>query len=95
MSADIFQVADLINEDIMIIRYANQDGRFAASFDDGEIKGDGVLISCYGEGKSPMEALYNYCQQIATKTIVFNSHSKERRKEFKMPETLTVGKEAP
>jgi len=94
MSADIFQIADLIGEDIRIFRYANQDGRFSASFEGGEIKSDGVLISSYGDGKSPMEAIFNYCSKIAGKTIVFNSYSKERRKEFRMPEVLTVGKEA-
>lgn len=88
MSANIFQIADLINEEIRIMYYPNKNGRFCASFQDGEVKGDGVLMSLYGDGKSPMEAINAYCSKIAGQTVVFNSYSKERRKEFKMPQTL-------
>ena len=44
-----------------------------------EVKGDSVLISAYGDGATPEEAIINYYNQIVGKTLVCNAYGKNRK----------------
>ena len=85
---NILELADILEASIEIFYYPNQDGRFCASFRGCEIKGDGVLCSGHGNGKTPFEAINNYANEIVGKVLIFNASSKEFRREFKCPNTL-------
>ena len=85
------EYADAINAEIKIIRYANQEERWIADFEDAEIKESktsGVLIGMWGEGKSPHEALANYVSSIRGKILVFNAGDPKYRREFVEPVKL-------
>lgn len=62
----------------------NQSDRFYAKFTGGEIKGNGVLSSVFGNGSTPEEAIENYAKHISEKTLVFDARS-IRRKEINVP----------
>lgn len=86
--------------DMMIERFANEHGlvmeirerprpendpaRFYAFFKHSEIKGDGVLIGEYGNGRTEEEAIRNYAKAISLKTLVLDSYTPERR-EIEVP----------
>lgn len=90
MSLSIFVFADLINCNIEFRRYANQDGRWYVAFEDSEISEPGILVSRYGTGKSMIDALENYVQQIKGQTLVLNSGT-DRRQQYTVPEYLIIG----
>lgn len=81
----ITEYADAMNQELEIRYYPNQDVRFSAQFVHCEIKGDGVLTSAYGSGRTPQNALDDYVKQISGKTIVLNE-----MREFIVPTTLTI-----
>lgn len=54
-------------------------GRFIASFKDCEEKGDGVLISAYGNGNTEEEAISDYARRISGKTLALHSTSISRK----------------
>jgi hypothetical protein len=76
---NIYEFADEINKELIITRYAQQNGRFVADFEYAEIKDDGMLVSIYGEGQSPTEALNDYVDQISGRTLVFDAVGNERQ----------------
>jgi hypothetical protein len=76
---NIYEFADEINKELIITRYAQQNGRFVADFEYAEVKDDGMLVSIYGEGQSPIEALNDYVDQISGKTIVFDAAGNKRQ----------------
>jgi len=86
----IYELSDLMKTDIIWTRYSNQCKRHTAKFEYTEIKDDPILISTYGDGDTPAEALEHYVEKIRGKTLVVNAMSKTERKEFGVPETLTV-----
>jgi hypothetical protein len=50
---NIFEIADITNAKLIITRCNNQNNRFMAEFENGEIK-DGHIFCCvYGNGKTP------------------------------------------
>lgn len=59
-------------------------GRFIASFEHCEEKGDGVLIGAYGNGNTEEEAIEDYGRRISGKMIVLNA-STQVRKEMRVP----------
>lgn len=88
MLVSIFEFADIINKEIVIRYYPNQNHRFTADFDESEIIEKGrehLLCGTYGNGKSFDEALLDYCKKISGQKIVFNAMNKERRQEFQIP----------
>lgn len=85
---DITEYADVIGRELEIRYYPSQNHRFSAQFNGAEVKGDGVLSSSFGDGKTPDEALINYLAEIRGRTIVFNA-SRPNRAEFIVPETVT------
>jgi hypothetical protein len=76
---NIYEFADGLNEELTITRYPQQDNRFTADFGGGEVKDGGMLVSRYGEGQSPVEALNDYAAQISGKTLVFDAYGDARR----------------
>jgi CBS domain containing-hemolysin-like protein len=81
------QFAEIIGVDILLRRYAGQNGRWMAQLDRAEVKGDGVLIGSYGNDSSPSAAIADYCRQIAGKTIFVTSGS-QGRQTFNVPKDL-------
>jgi hypothetical protein len=82
---NIYEFADVINKELIITRYPQQNGRFVADLEYAEVKDDGMLVSSGGEGQNPIEALNNYAAQISGKTIVFDAYGSKRR-EYLVPE---------
>jgi hypothetical protein len=87
---NIYEFADIINKNIIITRYANQNGRFSAHFDRCNIAQGDLLRGEYGDGKTPQEALNNYKNAIAGKTLVFNAMSDTNRQEYVAPKIADV-----
>jgi len=58
--------------------------RFYAHFKGVEVKGDGVLIGSFGNGRTPEEAISDYAREINLKTIIIDSMNKNRR-EIQVP----------
>jgi len=86
----ITEFADMIDEQIRLTYYPNQNMRWSASFERGEIKESPratTLLSTFGDGKTPYEALKNLVPKIEGKTIVFNAMG-DNRKVFKVPRGL-------
>ncbi len=81
---DIEQYADIIGSDIVITRYANQDGRYTASFENCEIMDGGLLLGEYGNSYTALGAINDYTGKISKKRIVFNA-MKENRVEYNVP----------
>jgi hypothetical protein len=85
---NLYEYADIIDARLCIIRYANQDGRFSADFEYSEIKQDSCLLSEYGRGKTPQEALNDYKNRIVGKTLVFHAGNKHLRREYIVPSKM-------
>jgi hypothetical protein len=54
-------------------------GRYFASFEKTDVKDGSVLISSYGNGNTPEEAIKNYASQIENKLLVVNAHGPNRK----------------
>jgi hypothetical protein len=85
----IYELADLLSVELIVTRYQNQDGRWSAHFERCEVAEGSCLVSAYGDGKTPEEAIQNYCQKIAGQRLVFNAMNKYRR-EFVAPKGLEL-----
>lgn len=95
----IFEVAEMLNLDIVTRRYSGQGGRMIASFSCTNFEGSslvefkdkessGVLSSSHGSGYSYDSAIENFCEEIAGKILVVNAMGKERS-EYKLPDQLS------
>jgi hypothetical protein len=88
------EYAEIIQADL-IVRFSPdctaKAGRWLADFEHSECKeevGDGMLCGGCGYGKTPDEAIANYCLHLNQyKVIVFNAGS-EKRIEFGIPKNL-------
>ena len=83
----IYELADLLNKQLIITYYPNQGNRFTAKIEGAEVKEDEVLASYYGNGNSPEEAISNYLEGIQGQTLVFNAFS-ENRQEYRIPDNV-------
>jgi len=86
-SMNIYEFADVIDKEIVIRRYSNQNNRFMAKFEHSETKknkSDCILSGSYGNGNSPEEALSNYMKEIQGKVLIFNAMS-DKRQEYVVP----------
>ena len=63
--------------------------RFYASFGRLEVKVGGGLLSEYGDGATPEEAITNYCELISNKHLVRDAYQ-ETRIEFISPTILPI-----
>ena len=89
---NIYELADLIDQELVITRYPNENNRFSCSFDDTETKvskEDSFLTSRFGDGKSPSAAVKDYARKIRGKLLVIGAMSGSR-KEFQVPKNLRV-----
>ena len=84
---NIQDYCDILNVEIKLTYYPNQQGRWCARFDNAEIKCNGCLSSEYGDDISPTLEIKNYIEKIKGKTIVFYAMSDER-KEYVVPTSL-------
>ena len=87
---NLYEFADIIDKNIVITRYANQDSRFSAQFEHCDTKRGGCLCGEYGDGKTPQEAVDNYKNKIIGKTIVFNAMSDTYRREYVVPQLYSI-----
>jgi hypothetical protein len=85
---NLYEYADVIGVNLQITRYANQDGRVIAEFDQGEIKEGGCLLGEYGSGVTPQEAVNDYKNRIVGKTLVFHAENKHLRREYIVPSKM-------
>ena len=84
---NIYEFADVIDRELVIRRYPNQDNRFTAQFEHSETKinkSDCILAGSYGNGNTPEEALNNYIKEIQGKVLVFDAMS-DKRQEYVVP----------
>ena len=91
---NIYEFADIIDRDIIIRRYSNQDNRFMAEFENSETKNNKsscVLKGSYGNGESPEEAIRDYIEEIQGKVLVFDAMGKDRQ-EYVVPNCLKEAK---
>lgn len=80
---------DIVNCELIVRRYSNQNERWMAQIDNGEILvNPSVLSGDYGNGHNPNEAILDYLEKIKGKTIIINARSKEYRREFVVPENI-------
>lgn len=84
----ITEYADCLNVNIELTYYHNQQ-RYTASFVGAEVAENSCLISAYGKGITPNEALLDYVKRIKGKTLVFDAY-KSTRREYQVPTTITV-----
>lgn len=86
---NFYDYMDTINVDLEVTRYHNQ-ARWLARFHGTEVRrGFAMLVSEYGLGKTPDEAIADYMEKIRGKKIIINAMSTTRR-EFVVPETITL-----
>jgi len=60
------------------------DWGWAADFDNAEIKDGAILISAYGKGSNPEQAISDYKNRISEKTLVIGAYTTQR-KEIRVP----------
>ena len=83
---NILDYADVLNLNLEITYYHNQDHRFSAKFEYVEVKDGCMLSSPHGNGKNPSEAIVDYVSKISGETIVIHAMDKEKRREYKVPQ---------
>ena len=86
---DFYDYLDVINCNIRVRRYHNQQGRWSASIENSEVRDGVMLISSYGNGRNPNEAIANYLNEIKGKLLVINATSEEYRKEYTIPNNIS------
>lgn len=74
----ITELAKLKDLDL-IARYTPGREVWIASFDGVEIKASGLLMSSFGEGMTPRDAVEDYAAVISNETIVINAYSDDRQ----------------
>lgn len=85
---DIYEFADIINRELDIKRYPNQDNRWTCQFKDCMCKdGKSMLLGEYGDAKTPIGAVQNYTYKIRGKTIVLSPNTSQRI-EYVVPKNI-------
>ena len=85
------EYCDTLNLNLKITYHHNRGSRYSARFEGlVEIKADGMLSSCRGEGTSPLAALLDFVKAIQGKTIVLNAAGGDKRREYRVPMSLEV-----
>lgn len=87
MVIHLYMFLDTIDCNLKLFRFPNQNGRWLAEIENGEIKEPGVLVGKFGTGQTPEEAIEDYVQKIKGQTLVVNATTKYR-KEFQIPQSL-------
>lgn len=85
---NVLDYCDILNIEIRIIYYPNQDGRWSASFVGCEIFEGASLLSAHGNAKTPHNAVADYLHQIRGKRIVLHAMERTMRREYDVPSEL-------
>ena len=87
----IHELSELVMEDLVWRRYADQGGRIVVKIENSDIFShcEAGLKGVYGEGNTHELALANYVAKIKGKILVVHAVSKDRRREFGVPPTIT------
>jgi hypothetical protein len=86
----LYDLADILNEDIVMRRHAAQGNRWTARFEHAEVQKSVFLSSEFGNGDSPEAALADYARRIAGKLLVFDAFNKDDRREISVPQEVTT-----
>jgi hypothetical protein len=85
------EYADAINVDLIVQRHANRVANlenvhlpWTAELENVELKGDGTLVSLFGNGENPAQAMSDLVSQMRGNTIVVDATETWRR-EFVVP----------
>jgi hypothetical protein len=78
------ELADLIDVNISLLRYAGQAGRWTCQFSGVEVMESGCLTSAFGNGSTPQEAMEDFAKNIKGKRIAIGAFT-PRRREFNIP----------
>jgi hypothetical protein len=81
------QFAEIIGVDIVVRRYAGQEGRWTAQLEHTDVLQGGCLVAEFGNGATGDTAMREYAKTIAGKRIAVNGIS-DRRQEFNVPKDL-------
>lgn len=81
-------IAEWAGSQIQITFYPGQDGRWSAKLKGADIMHEGYLVSAYGNGKSPAEAMADYVQQIVGEKMAIGAYT-SKRVEINIPTNLT------
>ena len=84
----IHTFCDIIDAELIVRRYPNQQDRWTAQIDHSQIKEDMMLISAYGDGTTPREALSAYLDQIRGKLLIIHAFDEKLRREYHVPENI-------
>lgn len=87
----IEELGDLVQEELIVKRYPQQDNRWMCRFAHSEAKlskSDIFARGFYGDGKSPEEAIQDYIEQIRGKILLFRGLDRKERSTFGVPNTL-------
>lgn len=87
----IYDIADLMDVEIIITRFANQKDRWICQFKNCDTKDrsdEPILTGTYGTGNDPASAIVNYVLAIRSKILVFNAADPNKRRELKIPKNL-------
>ena len=90
---NIEEYCDILNLNIRMTYYHNQNKRWSVSFDGAETKedaGSSILKSEYGTGKTPELAMIDYLFLIRGRVLVINAMSGKDRRELVVPMELFV-----
>ena len=90
---NITEYADVINVNITITYYHNQQQRWCAHFEGAEVlehEGSAILAILHGNGSTPYEALQDYLDNVEGKILVFNATGGDKRREFKVPMSIEI-----
>jgi hypothetical protein len=85
----ILEFADIVKHKIIITYYPNQDCRFSASFEHGEVINGGCLVGEYGTSDNPEGAINDYVAKIQGKDLAFNAMTTNRQ-EFSVPKSIEM-----
>ena len=87
---NITEYADVIDAELKVCRFPNQKERWVASFCAAEVKRGNILEGVYGDAHTPQEAIEDYIAQIRGKRLVLYAGSPTFRREYVVPESLTL-----
>ena len=88
---NVEEYADILNLELRITRYPNQQNRYCASFEHCETKdhkGAAGLCSTHGNGITPALAVGDYVSKIRGRLLVVNAMSEKDRREYVVPKEL-------
>jgi len=89
---NIQEYADVLNLELTLTRYANQNNRWMAKFERTDTKRDAedcLLTGTYGNGVDPESAIGDYVDKIRGKILVHHGNS-DKEQRWLVPMSLTL-----